>query len=71
MTRQNGTKISMIMMTARQLGTQNIQFSSKFKVHLNDKTPQSIRELVGNELVYTMTVDGVADLLCVQKFKRV
>ena len=33
--------------------------------------PQSIRELVGNELVYTMTVDGVPDLLCVQKFKRV
>ena len=33
--------------------------------------PQSIRELVGNELVYTMTVDGVPDLVCVQKFKRV
>ena len=60
----------MIMMTARQLLTQNIQIF-KFKVNLNDKTPQSIRELVGNELVYTMTVDGVADLLCVQKFKRV
>jgi len=35
------------------------------------KSTKSIRELVGNELVYTMTVDGVPDLLCVQKFKRV
>merc|ERR1712055_705635 len=35
------------------------------------KSTKSIRELVGNDLVYTMTVDGVLDLLCVQKFKRV
>jgi len=35
------------------------------------KSTKSIRELVGNDLVYTMTVDGVPDMLCVQKFKRV
>merc|ERR1711962_1014918 len=35
------------------------------------KSTKSVRELNGDELVYTMTVDGVADLVCVQKFKRV
>merc|ERR1711926_42248 len=35
------------------------------------KSTKSIRELVGDELVYTMTIDGVEDLVCVQKFKKV
>merc|ERR1712076_32095 len=35
------------------------------------KSTKSIREMIGDELVFTMTVDGVADLTCVQKFKRV
>ena len=34
------------------------------------KSTKSVRELVGEELVYTMTVDG-NDLKCVQKFKRI
>ena len=34
------------------------------------KSTKSIRELVGEELVYTMTIDG-SDIVCVQKFKRV
>ena len=34
------------------------------------KSTKSIRELVGEELVYTMTIDGNDDLKCVQKFKR-
>ena len=34
------------------------------------KSTKSTRELVGEELVYTMTIDG-NDLKCVQKFKRV
>merc|ERR1711862_267967 len=34
------------------------------------KSTRSTRELVGDELIYTMTVDGMADLKCVQKFKR-
>merc|ERR1712193_317608 len=32
------------------------------------KSTKSIRELVGEELVYTMTIDGNDDLKCVQKF---
>ncbi|CAN0556553.1 unnamed protein product [Ectocarpus sp. 8 AP-2014] len=36
------------------------------------KSTKSIREMNGaDELVYTMTIDGVDDLTCVQKFKRV
>ena len=34
------------------------------------KSTRSTRELAGDELIYTMTVDGNADLKCVQKFKR-
>merc|ERR1719435_18806 len=35
------------------------------------KSTKSVRELNGpDELIYTMTVDGVDDLCCVQKFKR-
>lgn len=34
------------------------------------KSTRSVRELVGDELVYTMTIDGNDDLKCVQKFKR-
>ena len=34
------------------------------------KSTKSVRELVDGELVYTMTIDGNADLKCVQKFKR-
>ena len=33
---------------------------------------RSVRELNGdNELVYTMTIVGNKDLVCVQKFKRI
>ena len=35
------------------------------------KSTKSVRELVGEELVYTMTIDGMDDLKCVQKFKRI
>eukprot|EP00091_Calanus_sinicus_P015684 TRINITY_DN341_c3_g1_i2.p2 TRINITY_DN341_c3_g1~~TRINITY_DN341_c3_g1_i2.p2 ORF type:complete len:149 (+),score=52.46 TRINITY_DN341_c3_g1_i2:33-449(+) len=36
------------------------------------KSTKSIREMNGaDELVYTMTIDGMDDLTCVQKFKRV
>jgi len=34
------------------------------------KSTRSVREMVGDELVYTMTIDGNDDLKCVQKFKR-
>ena len=36
-----------------------------------EKSTKSVRELEGDELVYTMTIDGVDDLKCVQKFKRI
>jgi len=35
------------------------------------KSTKSVREFNGDELVYTMTVDGVDDLVCVQTFKRI
>merc|ERR1712080_241168 len=36
------------------------------------KSTKTIRELNGpDELFYTMTVEGIDDLVCVQKFKRV
>eukprot|EP00092_Neocalanus_flemingeri_P034029 GFUD01037005.1.p1 GENE.GFUD01037005.1~~GFUD01037005.1.p1 ORF type:complete len:139 (+),score=44.68 GFUD01037005.1:65-481(+) len=36
------------------------------------KSTKSVREMNGaDELVYTMTVDGMDSLVCVQKFKRV
>ena len=36
------------------------------------KSTKSIREMNGNdELIYTMTIDGLDNLMCVQKFKRV
>merc|ERR1739838_1235617 len=36
------------------------------------KSTKSIREMNGaDEMIYTMTVDGMDDLKCVQKFKRV
>ena len=31
---------------------------------------QSIREMVGDTLVYTVTIDG-CDVACVQKYKRI
>ena len=34
------------------------------------KSTRSVRELAGDELIYTMTIDGNDDLKCVQKFKR-
>ena len=34
------------------------------------KSTKSVRELDGDELIYTMTIDGNDDLKCVQKFKR-
>eukprot|EP00092_Neocalanus_flemingeri_P018262 GFUD01019763.1.p1 GENE.GFUD01019763.1~~GFUD01019763.1.p1 ORF type:complete len:139 (+),score=39.11 GFUD01019763.1:53-469(+) len=37
-----------------------------------EKSTKSIREMKGaDEMIYTLTVDGVADLVCVQKFKRI
>eukprot|EP00092_Neocalanus_flemingeri_P018261 GFUD01019762.1.p1 GENE.GFUD01019762.1~~GFUD01019762.1.p1 ORF type:complete len:157 (+),score=40.25 GFUD01019762.1:55-471(+) len=36
------------------------------------KSTKSTREMNGaDEMIYTLTVDGVADLVCVQKFKRI
>merc|ERR1712096_220772 len=36
------------------------------------KSTKSIREMNGaDEMIYTMTIDGMDDLKCVQKFKRV
>jgi len=35
------------------------------------KSTKSIREFTGEECIYTMTIDGNDDLVCVQKFKRV
>merc|ERR1712055_1112758 len=37
----------------------------------DQKSTKSVREFNGDEVVYTMTVDGIDDLVCVQKFKRV
>jgi len=35
------------------------------------KSTRSVREMNGpDELIYTMTIDGMEDLVCVQKFKR-
>ena len=34
------------------------------------KSTKSVREIAGDELIYTMTIDGNDDLKCVQKFKR-
>merc|ERR1712142_1149202 len=34
------------------------------------KSTKSIREFNGDEVVYTLTIDGIDDLVCVQKFKR-
>ena len=36
-----------------------------------EKSTKSIREFNGDEVVQTMTIDGVDDLVCVQKFKRI
>ena len=37
-----------------------------------EKSTRSVREMNGdNEMIYTMTVQGNDDLVCVQKFKRV
>ena len=37
-----------------------------------EKSTKSVREMNGkDELIYTMTVDGAEDLVCVQKFKRI
>merc|ERR1711874_419191 len=35
------------------------------------KSTKVVREFVGDECISTSTVDGVADLVCVQKFKRI
>ena len=35
-----------------------------------EKSTKSIREFNADEVVQPMTVDGVDDLVCVQKFKR-
>ena len=37
-----------------------------------EKSTRSVREMNGdNEMIYTMTIQGNDDLVCVQKFKRV
>ena len=36
-----------------------------------EKSTKSVREFKGDEVVQTMTIDGVDDLVCVQKFKRI
>ena len=36
-----------------------------------EKSTRSTRELHGSELIYTLTIDGVDDLVSVQKFKRI
>ena len=36
-----------------------------------EKSTKSIREFNGDEVIQTMTIDGVDDLVCVQKFKRI
>ena len=37
-----------------------------------EKSTKSVREMKGaDELIYTMTIDGMDDLVCVQKFKRI
>jgi len=36
-----------------------------------EKSTKSIREFNGDEVIQTMTIDGVDGLVCVQKFKRV
>ncbi len=35
------------------------------------KSTKSIREFTDDECIYTMTIEGNDDLVCVQKFKRV
>merc|ERR1739842_182936 len=35
------------------------------------KSTKSIREFTADECILTMTIDGMDDLVCVQKFKRV
>jgi len=35
------------------------------------KSTKSTREFTGDECIYTMTIDGMDDLVCVQKFKRI
>ena len=36
----------------------------------SEKSTVSVREMVGGELHYTITVDG-CDIVCVQKYKRI
>ncbi len=36
-----------------------------------EKSTKSVREFNGDEVIQTMTIDGVDDLVCVQKFKRI
>ncbi len=36
-----------------------------------EKSTKSVREFTGDEVIQTMTIDGVDDLECVQKFKRI
>ena len=34
------------------------------------RSTKIVREIIGEDLVQTMTIDGVEDLICVQKFRR-
>merc|ERR1711973_1024300 len=34
------------------------------------KSTKSVREFKDDECIYTMTIDGIDDLVCVQKFKK-
>ena len=57
----------------QQLGATKPITHAEFQKAKKDgqKSTKSVRELVGEELVYTMTIDGMDDLKCVQKFKRI
>ena len=40
--------------------------------HENEKSTRSVGEMIGTEeLIYTLSVDGIEDIVCVQKFKRI
>ena len=40
--------------------------------HKKEESTRSVREMNGTEeLIYTLTVDGIDDMVCVQKFKRI
>merc|ERR1711973_692040 len=84
--RKAATVSTPLMEISEDAGTWNIKTSTtlktmelKFKLdeQFDETTPdgrevsaKGTRELIDGELVYTMTIEGNADLKCVQKFKR-